>query len=132
MTLRAVVFARCTTHAGLSALIGTRCYPERVPENPTFPLVTFLAPVSRVDALYRTHSNVNSPVTRAQSRVQFNAYGATGDSAEAVADQVVQAWSGYKDGCTVGSAFIANRLQNREDALKRFRAIVDVIIEHSV
>jgi hypothetical protein len=132
MTLREVVYDRCVGFAGLAALIGARCYPERVPENATFPLVTFLAPVSRVDTTYRTHSNENVPVTRAVSRVQINAFGETGDSAEAVADQVVQAWSGYKSGCTVGYAFIANRLQNREDALDNFRAIVDVMIEHSV
>ncbi len=132
MTLRETVFDRCTGHAGLAALIGTRCYPERVPEDATFPLVTFLAPVSMVDSTYRTQSNVNSPVTRAVSRVQINCFGTTGNSAELVADQVVQAWSGFQDGCDVGSAFIANRLQNREDALRNFRAIVDVMIEHAV
>lgn len=132
MTLRQIVFARCTTHVGLSALIGTRCYPERVPENAVFPQVTFLAPVSRTDDEYRTHDNVNNPVERAKSRVQLNCWGATGDAAELVADQAVQAWSGYRDDCTVGSAFIANRLQNREDGLRKFRAIVDVMIDHSV
>ena len=132
MTLRETVYSRCTTHAGLSALIGTRCYPERLVENATYPAVSFIAPVSRVDDLYRTHSNVNSPVTRAVSRVQFNCFDATGDGAEDVADQVVQAWSAYKSGCDVGSAFIANRISTREDELDAFRMIVDVIIEHSV
>lgn len=132
MTLRTVVLDRCTGHAGLAALIGTRCYPERLIENTEYPAVTFIAPVSRADATYRTHSNVNSPVTRAVSRVQLNCFDSTGDGAEALADQAVQAWSGFKDGCDVGYAFIANRIQNREDALKSFRAIVDVTIEHAV
>jgi hypothetical protein len=132
VTLRETVFARCTTHVGLSALIGMRCYPERLVENAVYPAVTFIAPVSRVDDTYRTHSNVNSPVTRAVSRVQFNCFDDTGDGAEDVADQVIQAWSGFKDGCDVGYAFIANKIATREDELKAFRFIVDVLIEHAV
>jgi len=133
MGLRAVVFDRCTTHAGLSALIGSRCYPDRLPESVTLPALVHHSPVSDNDAEYRTHSNVNNPVTRTVSRVQFDYYAKTGDQAELGGDQLFQAWSGYQsDDCDVGYAFIANRFATREDALKMFRQVIDVMVEHSV
>lgn len=132
MTLRETVFTRCTTHAGMAALIGSRCYPERLPENVSYPAISFIAPVSMVDAVYRTQDNVNSPVTRAVSRVQLNCYAETGDGAEALGAQAIQAWSGYKNGCTIGYSFVANLISSREDAINVYRYIVDVMVEHSV
>ena len=132
MGLRATVFSRCTTHAGLLALIGSRCYPDRLPESVTLPALVHHSPISSNDAEYRTHDNVNSPVTRTVSRVQLDYYAKTGDQAELGGDQLVQAWSGYQDDCDVGYAFIANRFATREDALKMYRQVVDVTIEHGI
>lgn len=132
MTLRETVFARCTTHAGMTALIGDRCYPERLPENAVFPAISFIAPVSMDTGPYRTHDNANSPVTRAVSRVQLNCYAETGDDAEALAAQAVQAWSGYRVNCTIGYSFVVNTIASREDAINAYRFIVDVMMEHAV
>ena len=132
MTLRETVFSRCTTHAGIAALIGTRCYPERLPEDVTYPAISFIAPVAYDEKEYRTQDNDNVPVTRAVSTVQLNCYGGTGDAAEALADQAVQAWSGYHSDCAVGYAFISNRIATREDGLNAYRTIVDVTVEHEV
>ena len=131
MTLRATIFSRCTTggHAGLSALIETRCYPDRLPENVTYPAVVYHAPISDDDSQYRTQDGATE---RTVSRVQFEGYDITGDGASAVGDQLRSAWSGYSDGCTIGYAFVANRFMTREDGLNAYRDIVDIMIEHSV
>ncbi len=42
MTIFADVYTRLKDDAGVSALVGTRIYPhDQVPQNPTYPLVTF-------------------------------------------------------------------------------------------
>lgn len=130
MTFREDVYSRCTTHAGIAALIDTRCYPDRLPENITYPAISYIAPVSQDDSDYRTHDT--GPVPRTVSRVQFNCFAETGDGAAALADQVMAAWSGYTDGCTFGYAFIANRISTRDDPINAYRTIVDVTVEHAV
>ena len=129
-TLRSIVFDRNTGFAGLAALIGVRCFPKQIPEGNAYPQMTYNT-VSRDDSQYRTHDNVNVQPTRAVSRVQMNAYGTTGDSAAAVADQIVAAWGGFKDGCTVGRAFVANRFDTYETGINKYREVVDVMIEHT-
>jgi len=129
MTLRTVVYDRCVGHAGIAALVGIRVYPDRLPEDVTYPAITYLAPVSENGATYRTHDGAGG---RKESRVQFNSYAETGDGADALADQVRVAWDGYQDGCTVGRAFQVARRITREDSLNVYRGISDVMIEHSV
>jgi len=128
MTLRTTVYARCTDHAGIAELIGTRCYPGRLPEGVTYPALSYFR-VSADNTPYRDHDGAT---TREVSRVQFNAYAATGDGAAALADQVRAAWDGYSDACIIGSAWQVNRFMTREDAINAYRAIVDVMIEHAV
>ena len=128
MTLRETVYDRCTGHAGTAALIGTRCYPDRLPEDVIYPALVFFR-VSANDSLTRDFDG--GPTAREVSRVQFDCYGETGDGAAALADQIRQAWHGYSDGCTIGYAWQVNRIMTREDAINRYRAIVDVMIEHS-
>ena len=127
-SLRGLVYARCTTFAGLAALIGTRCYPDRVPENATYPLVVYHAPISTTDEEYRTHGDGTG---RTQSTVQFDCYATTGLDAETLADQVKAAWNGYSSGdCDIGFAFIQNAIAERQEDLNEYRQIVDVLIEH--
>lgn len=134
MTLGEDIFDRCTTHAGTAALIGSRCY-KRIPREPAvpivYPLLTYQAPISDDDSEYRTHDT--GSVERTVSRVQFNCYDSTDNGASALADQLRLAWSGYKDGCTIGRAHIANVLDaGWNDNLKNYRYIVDVMIEHPI
>jgi hypothetical protein len=133
MTLSQIVFARMTTHAGVAALIGTRCYPRRLPENVVYPAVRYIGPVSNDDSNYRTHDNVNVPVKRSVARVQFDCYDTTSDGAELLANQVVAAWSGYQaSDCSVGYAFKMNEIADRADALKADRQVVDIKIEYEI
>lgn len=127
-TLREIIYARLTTHAGTAALISDRAYPEDLPEEPQYPCIRFLSPVSDNDQLYRTHDL--GAVPRTQVRVQFDCYDRDKDGVEALAIQVVNAWSGYRDGCTVGRSHVVNRINSgRETALDCYRQIVDVVMD---
>lgn len=129
MTLRTTVYARCIGHTGIEALVGTRVYPDRLPEDVTYPAMTYFC-VSADNTLFRSHDG--GPTEYETSRVQFNCYDETGDGAAALADQVRLAWDGYVSGCDVCPAWQVNRLMTREDAVNAYRAIVDVMIEHSI
>lgn len=128
MTLRTTVYDRCVGHAGIAALISTRCYPDRLPEDVTYPALTYFR-VSADNSLYRDHDGAT---TREVSRVQFNCFAETGDGAAALADQVRLAWDGYSNACVVGYAWQVNRLMTREDAINAYRVIMDVMVEHAV
>jgi hypothetical protein len=135
VTLRTTVYDRCTGHAGTAALIATRCYPDQLPENVTYPALSYLL-VSDDSSLYRTHDGAGG---RTVSRIQFNCYDDTGDDAAALADQVWAAWDGWSSACVVGYAFVANRFKATglmwpaaASAQRVHREIVDVMIEHSV
>lgn len=129
MSLRIAVFDRCTTHAGTAALIGMRCYADRLEENVTYPAMVHHSPISSDPSLYFTHDGAGG---RTQSRVQLDCYDATGDGAEALATQVWLAWHGFTKDCDIGYAKVVNRIQTREDAINAYRVIVDVMIEHLV
>lgn len=128
MPLRTTVYTRCIDHAGTAALISTRCYPDRLPEDVTYPALTYFR-VSADNAPFRSHDG--GPTAFETSRVQFNCYDETGDGAAALADQVRLAWDGYSDACVISIAWQTNRLMTREDAINVYRAIVDIMIEHS-
>ena len=130
MTLQTDIYSRCTTggHAGLSALIVKRCYLSRLSEKYTLPLV-----------VYRTVSANNDYVRdrggaagRAKYRIQFDAYADTATAANALANQVVAAWDGYKGtGCTIGMCWVMNRSDAYNVNLNEHRVIVDVQIERA-
>lgn len=129
MSLRTIVYDRCVGHAGIAALVAARVYPDGLPEDVTYPAITYNR-VSTNSADYRTHTT--GPTPREVARIQINCYALTGNGAAALADQVRAAWDGWSDGCDVGYAFQANRIMTGEDALKAYRVIVDVMIEYGV
>lgn len=130
MTLRTTIFDRCTTFPGLAALIGLRCYATQLPHRFTLPALVYSV-VSENDTEYRTQDNAagDNPIARAVYRVSFSVYASTDDDASEVVAQMRGAWSGYQDECVVGYAFIANTIQAYEQSLRRWRHIVDVMIE---
>ena len=128
MGLRATIYSRCTSHAGTSALVAARVYPDLVPEDPTWPLIVYHR-ISANDSDYRDH---DAPTTREISRVQLDCYDDTSDGAADLADQVQAAFNGWSSGSTVGWAFKANRLADYDQSLNVYKQVVDVIIEHAI
>jgi len=131
-TLHEDIFNRCTTggHAGLSALIAKRCYASRLIEEYTVPCLRY-----RVVSAGNTYARDRSGAAgRAKYRVQFDCYAATAFAANALADQVVDAWDGYQGdgtGCTIGLCWAMNRSDAYLVSLNQHRVIVDVQIERA-
>lgn len=70
-----------TGHAGFSALVGTRVYPQQLPDNPTLPAVVY----SRISSRYKLASG-NVPAVRA--RIQIDCWDDNQVTCWDVADQV--------------------------------------------
>jgi len=127
-TIEETIFARCTTHAGISALIDARCYPERLPENVTYPALVYTR-ISSSAAQFRTHELES--VGLDDARFQFDSYAETSKGAKDLADQVFAAWDGYRDECVVGYARQVNRRATRQDSINVYREISDVMMIYS-
>lgn len=126
MALHREVYNRCTTYPPLAALISDRCYPIRLPQAATIPAVTF-SQISEDDYDYRAHGEATP---RAVGRVTFDCWGETADDSIAVADALVNAWSGYQALPGIGWGQIVLRQDNYEEGMGRYRTIVDVHIEY--
>ena len=130
MTVQHSIFRRATTggHAGLSALIGARCYPQRLPEGPTLPALTY-AVVSSPPNEYQDHDG--SP-DRWRYRVQLDGYAEDPDSSASLGAQMLAAFAAWSSGTAVGSSLVANAFETYEPALNRYRQVVDVVIDHKI
>jgi hypothetical protein len=88
-----------TTYAGLVALVSTRTYNKRIPQEATLPCVTYYRiSTPRV----QTHDTSGMTGT-AYPRFQFDAWAATYGSAKAITDQLRTALNGYKGTVTSGA-----------------------------
>jgi len=134
MSLRQIVWARCTGHTGINAIVGNAVYPDALPDPDKLPVGMSLLPalvykrVSGNPSAYRSHGGGGG---RETVRIQFDCYAETGDEAAALADEVVKCWNGYR-GAPIGSAFVDNRLTFNELEIGRYREIVDVMIDYEV
>jgi hypothetical protein len=84
--------------AGLTALVSTRIYPRRAPQEVTAPYVIF----QRISTI-RDHSH-SGPSGLANPRYQFDAYAATPEEADAISDQIRLALDGYTGTVTSGES----------------------------
>ena len=131
MGIRASIYTRCTTHAGMSALISTRCYPGVLPQSATMPAVVYHL-ISTPLHFYRDHSA--SPPDRWAYRIQIDCYAATPDGAAALGEQTVKAWSGYcYEAGGVGWSQVANGpMEDYDTALNLYKNLVEVVIDHEL
>jgi hypothetical protein len=99
LTIEAGLVAKLTTTAGLTALISTRVYLERIPQGATLPCITY----QRIDTpRVLTHDTSGSAGT-AYPRFQFDAWATTYASAKAITDALRAALSGFKGTITSGA-----------------------------
>lgn len=126
-TIEEAMVARMNAHAGLTALVGTRTYPLRVPQDATMPAIAY--------------QKISSPKTQshsggshlAQSRIQLTIEADSYESVKATADQVRACWEGYKG--TVGGVRIdAALVQDDRDGWSEQHGApvvrVDVMVWH--
>lgn len=93
MTIESVLYTRLTTHAGLSALTALRVYPNVLPQNVSYPAISF----RRVSS--ERPSAMGSDIGLVRARFQFDVWAESYDlapGARTSAEQVrlaLQRWS---------------------------------------
>ncbi len=99
LTIEAGLVYKLTNTAGITSLISTRTYLERIPQGATLPCLTYQR-ISTVRLL--AHDTSGSAGTCAV-RVQFDAWAATYSSAKAITDALRAALNGFKGTITSGA-----------------------------
>jgi hypothetical protein len=99
LTIEAGLVYKLTNTVGLTALISTRVYLERIPQGATLPCLTY----QRISTpRVHTHDTSGSAGT-AYPRFQFDAWATTYASAKAITDALRAALNGYKGTITSGA-----------------------------
>jgi len=128
MSLGSSIFARATvSHAGLKAIIGTRCYPKQAPKDVKLPYMTYEVISSPLNN-YTDHDGCSRWVYR----VQLNGFGKNRDEASQVGDQMFDAFHGWNNGTAVGYSFVYNRFEADELQLNLHQEIVAIVVDHII
>jgi hypothetical protein len=85
VSAESIVYGWLSGFAGLTALVGTRIYPDVIPEQASLPAIAFTR--SQTEPVSTIHGSVFAEFVA----VQIQAWSATRTEAEAVADAVVDA-----------------------------------------
>lgn len=120
MTTGTALYDRLTGHAGTAALISTRCYRLRMPDNPTMPALV----------LQRISSSGQSGTSEVRtSRWQVSCWATTSAGAEALATQVraaLEEWSGGSS--DIKMVVVVSELEDYDDDSELYRVIVDALL----
>lgn len=104
----------------LSALIGERLYPLTLPQGATMPAMTYAVISGNTPG---THSGPGL----SRRRYQFDCWGTTYSSADAVATALSDAVSS-KRGVIGQASLLDNEVDQYDPETKRYRRIVDVMV----
>jgi len=121
-----------TAYAGLTALIGTRVYPFRIPQGATLPCMTY----QRMDTpRMLTHQSVGATGDLAKVRMQFDCWATTYSSAKAIADQLRAALNGKTgsigtapNAVVIRAALVDNEIPEYNPEVDMHRVIADYFI----
>lgn len=131
MIIEEALYSYLSGYAGLSARIGTRLYPLRLPENVTYDAATY----QRISGP-RVHSHSGASGLAAP-RFQLDCYSETYLGAKNTAAQVRIALDGYKGtmggagGVSVQSCLVQDDRDFYDADLRVYRVSLDVVIEHA-
>ena len=108
--------------------ITTRCYPGKIPQDPTYPLIVYY----KVTGMRDHH--LQGPSRLAHPRFQVEAWATTYDAAKTLANAIREALDGYKGTVgtvVIGSILIESERDVYEDAVSCHRVIMDFYCWHS-
>ena len=132
MRIEQAIFNRLSTFAGLTALVGARIYPVRLPTRPDYPAISYFR-VSR--AANRTFGG-NTP--SASPRLQFDCWAKTYTGVKAIADQVIAALEGFSGtlggpgGVDVQAIYLENEMDSDfEDSADLYHTILEFTVWHA-
>lgn len=106
---------------GVSALVGTRVYPMRLPERVTLPAIRYQSISMTSEVAHTGPSNLR------HYRIQLSIHASTYSSAQAVAAALYTAFDGKKSLFGPGtSCFVINDVSDFEDESGQYIRHVDV------
>jgi len=122
------LYSHLTTDSDVSALVGTRVYPLKLPQGYTLPAISY----QRVsgDRL----ATLSGPTGRANPRFQIDCWASTYSGVRDLASKVRQALDGHKGGLggedDVGGISIEGDRDLFEENTEVFRVTMDFFIPH--
>jgi hypothetical protein len=122
MNLYTALGHRLSNYSGLSALVGARIYAIKLPQNVTYPAVTFQV----ISGLPRTHL-MGSDDSLAAPRVQVSAWDTSLTDATAVADQIKAALQDFTGTMGGDGGITVQRIFLESEQILIFDPEVDVI-----
>lgn len=105
MSIKPALWSMITTNPAVSALIGTRLYPDSIPQDAPLPAVAY-----QTVSTSRGYTQ-DGPDGIAEPRIQFTVDAPTRAQAEDVAAALKNLLSGYRgkiSGKTIGAIFLEN------------------------
>ena len=123
--LEAVLYAHLSSYAGLVAIVSDRIYPVIMPQNPTYPTVTF----QRIDGP-REHAFVVD-AGLAHPRIQVDSWGKSYASVKSVATQLrgaMERWADETTNPVVLDSFLENDEDTQEAETGLYRVRQDYIV----
>ena len=116
------------TFPGLTAIVGTRVYPLTMPQNTTYPALTYQRVSERTIQSHQGTSNF------AYTRYRFMCWAKTFPAARQLASALKGAIIGYRGAMGArwaGSIRHDNELDNYDEQTKTFSVLSDFIIGHN-
>lgn len=127
MRLEQAVFNRLSTYASLMALVSTRIYPLALPQNGTYPAVTYFRVSSPRIRTFGTNLG-------ASTRLQVSCWARSYLAAKGVADQVIAALDGFSGtlGGVGGVPVLALDLDNETDIYEPETGLYHVPLDFTI
>lgn len=133
MSMITDLVARLTGSTSVSAIVVDRVYPQKLPQAPTLPAITYnLVSAVRV-------RDLEGPAGKSRHRISINCWGNTYASVRGLADAVRRELDGYGSGYMrdtfIGSITLDNEIDLFEEDAGRqnvgiYRVVQDYIISH--
>ena len=125
MTVRDEIFARLSSGSTtLAALIGTRVYRTKLPQNPTLPAVTYWKVSGN-----RLH-DLTGPTGQSDPRFQVSCWARTSATAEDVAEAVRVRLDGWTSTGGVQVAELVNETDLYDDEVEIYHVALDFVLMH--
>lgn len=126
MSVETELRARLIADATVNGLVGTRIYPEVLPQNPTLPAITYQ------DISMTSVQNLAGAAGMLMRRVQIDSFAATRVGVVALADAIRASLDGYIGTLTTTKVVIRHALERSEydDETESYRQIQDYTVHY--
>lgn len=128
-TIEEALYYKLSTDAAITALISTRVYPFQMPQNPTYPAMTY----RRIST--RQPFDLSGPGDMDNPRFQFDCYAPSYAAAKGLAKalrSVMVGFSGVVLGVDICAVFFLNEVDRFDDVPGVFGIAVDLRVQHKL